>query len=321
MTEIVRSLFYILVFPGLLFCTAAGLLLAGIDRKVVARMQRRVGPPILQPLYDFFKLLGKETIIPRTASKTAFLAAPAIGLVSLVVTALFIPIFGFTAFGGSADMVVIVYLLTIPAVSIILGGAASGSPYAGVGLSREMVAIMSYELPLVLVVLAVSRKVGLAVGLNGLAFSMEKVAEYQTFYGPLITKWSMIPAAVAMLFVIPCEVGSHPFDIAEAETEICEGVLVEYSGAPLAVYKLSHAVKMFIMSALFCALFLGGAGTGILAADALLFLVECIAVTILCMSLPHAVTARLKVEQVFKFFWTFVAGLAALSVVLVWFGL
>lgn len=321
MTEMLWNLFYILVFPGLLFCVAAGLLLAGIDRKVVARMQRRVGPPIAQPLYDFFKLLGKETIIPRTASKAMFLGAPVIGFVSLIVTALFIPIFGFTAFGGVADMVVIVYLLTIPAVSIILGGAASGSPYAGVGLSREMVAIMSYELPLVLVILAVGRKVGTAFEFGALTFSMTHVAEYQAQFGPLITKWSMIPAAVAMLLVIPCEVGNHPFDVAEAETEICEGTLVEYSGPPLAVYKLSHAVKMFVMSALFSALFLGGAGTGILAADALIFFVECIAVTFVSMSLPHAVTARLKVEQVFKFFWTFVAGMAALSVVLVWFGL
>lgn len=327
MTEMLWNLFYILVFPGLLFCVAAGLLLAGIDRKVVARMQRRVGPPIAQPLYDFFKLLGKETIIPRTASKSMFLGAPVIGFVSLIVTALFIPIFGFTAFGGVADLVVIVYLLTIPAVSIIMGGAASGSPYAGVGLSREMVAIMSYELPLVLVILAISKKVGgpsLEVGgltFGGLTFSMADVARYQADFGPLITKWSMIPAAVAMLLVIPCEVGNHPFDIAEAETEICEGTLVEYSGPPLAVYKLSHAVKMFIMSALFSAMFLGGAGTGILAVDALIFLLECIVVTIVSMSIPHAVTARLKVEQVFKFFWTFVAGMAALSVVLVWFGL
>ncbi|MCI8514923.1 MAG: NADH-quinone oxidoreductase subunit H [Lachnospiraceae bacterium] len=315
------NLFYILVFPGLLFCVIAGLLLAGIDRKVVARMQRRIGPPIAQPLYDFLKLLGKETIIPRTASRTMFLGAPLIGFVSLIVTALFIPIFGFTAFGGVADLVVIIYLLTIPAVSIIMGGAASGSPYAGVGLSREMVAIMSYELPLVLVILAISRKAGGVFGIGGLTFSMTQIAEYQAQFGPMITKWSMIPAAVAMLLVIPCEVGNHPFDIAEAETEICEGTLVEYSGPPLAVYKLSHAIKMFIMSALFSALFLGGAGTGMLAVDALIFLLECVAVTIISMSLPHAVTARLKVEQVFKFFWTFVAGLAALSVVLVWFGL
>lgn len=65
----IKYLFYILVFPGFLFCFFAGLLLSGIDRKVVARMQKRIGPPIIQPFYDFFKLMGKETIIPRAAAK------------------------------------------------------------------------------------------------------------------------------------------------------------------------------------------------------------------------------------------------------------
>ena len=71
-----KYLAYILIFPGFLFCFLSGLLLCGIDRKLVARMQKRVGPPILQPFYDFFKLLGKETIVPVTANRTVFLIAP-----------------------------------------------------------------------------------------------------------------------------------------------------------------------------------------------------------------------------------------------------
>ena len=70
---------YILIFPGFLFCFLAGMLLTGIDRKLVAKMQKRVGPPVLQPFYDFFKLCGKETILPAAASKTVFLAAPLVG--------------------------------------------------------------------------------------------------------------------------------------------------------------------------------------------------------------------------------------------------
>ena len=65
--EGLKYLAYILIFPGFLFCFLSGMLLAGIDRKLVARMQKRVGPPILQPFYDFFKLLGKETIVPAAA--------------------------------------------------------------------------------------------------------------------------------------------------------------------------------------------------------------------------------------------------------------
>lgn len=308
---------YILIFPGFLFCFFIGLLLCGIDRKMVAKMQKRVGPPILQPFYDFFKLCGKETIIPAAASKTTFLLAPLLGLAALVVLQLFIPIHSFTALSGMADIIVILYLLLIPAMSVMLGGAATGSPYAGIGLSREMVTVISCELPLVLVLLAV----GKAVGGESVTFSFTEIANFQIINGSLITKASLIPAAIAMLMIIPGETGNHPFDTAEAETEICEGLLAEYSGAPLGVYKLSHAIKMLTLTSIFVALFLGGIGTGMVVVDAIIMVALCIVLTILTISFVHAVTARLKVEQVFKYYWTVVTGLAAISLVLTWYGL
>lgn len=201
-----------------------------------------------------------------------------------------------------------------------MGAAASGSPFAGVGLSREMVAMISYELPFVLVILAVSRAIlGTGDPLDQI-FSLQAIADYQAANGPLITRWALIPAALAMLFVIPCEVGMHPFDVAEAETEICEGTLAEYSGPPLAVFRLTHMVKMFILSALFCVLFLGGIRTGMVVLDVVILVLFCLLLTFLTMSLPHAVCARFKVEQVFRFYWTVVAGLAAVSLILVWLG-
>jgi formate hydrogenlyase subunit 4 len=331
-----RYLAYILIFPGFLFCFLAGLLLCGIDRKLVARMQKRIGPPILQPFYDFFKLLGKETIVPAAANRTVFLLAPLVGLAAQVVLQLFIPVFQFNAFRGVADVIVILYLLLIPALSVILGAASSGSPYAGVGLSREMVTILAVELPLVLVLLAVARTVGNAMG-TGLCFSLTDIVNYQIANGSLLTRLSMLPAAAAMLLIIPGETGSHPFDAAEAETEICEGMLAEYSGAPLAVYKLSHAVKLLTMTSLFVALFLGGIGGGVMhllagmspaAAGALGLLLEililfvlCALLVAVCVSLIHAVTARLRIEQLFKYYWTVVTGLAVISVVLAWYGL
>ena len=309
---------YILIFPGFLFCFLCGMLLVGIDRKLVARMQKRVGPPILQPFYDFFKLCGKETIVPAAAERTTFLVAPIVGLAALVVIQLFIPIHGFTAFSGMADIVVILYLLLIPALAAILGAAASGSPYAGIGLSREMVTIIACELPLVLVLLAVAKTVGNALG-TGLCFSMSEIAEYQLQNGSLIRKLSMIPAAIAFAMVIPGETGSHPFDTAEAETEICEGMHAEYSGAPLAVFKLRHAVKVLTLTSLFVAPFFGG--IGIIAFDGVIVFALCVVATALFISFVHAVTARLKIEQVFKYYWTVVSGLALVSLVLAWYGM
>ena len=323
MTTILNALLhlgYIFIYPGFLFCFLVGLLLCGIDRKLVARMQKRVGPPILQPFYDFFKLMGKETIIPAAANRTVYLLAPLLGLAALVTIQLMVPVFGFTAFSGMADVIVILYLLLIPALATIMGAAASGSPYAGVGLSREMVTILACELPLLMVLLAIAKTVGNAMG-TGLCFSLSEIAAYQSAHGSLIFHPSMIPAALAFLLVIPGETGSHPFDAAEAETEICEGMLAEYSGKPLGVYKLSHAIKLLTMTSLFAALFLGGLGTGVIVLDAVIQVALCTVVTVIMISFVHAITARLRIEQIFKFYWTAVAGLALISLVLAWFGL
>ena len=314
---ILTNAWSVLVFPGLLFAVVVGLLLAGIDRKILARMQKRKGPPILQPTYDFFKLMGKETIIPHAANRKAFLIAPVLGFVSLVVLMLFIPVFGYSPFSTNGDLIIVLYLLTIPAVALIVGGSASGSPYAGIGISREMVTMMAYELPLVVVLLTVAKK----VGGESLVFSLGEIGDWQAANGLLISHWALIPAAIAMLLVIPAEVGTQPFDVAEAETEICEGPLVEYSGAPLAVFKLNTAIKMFVMTSLFTVLFFGGIDTGYIALNAVILVAICAVLTVVCMTLAHAICARLKIEHLFKFYWTFVTALAAISLILVWLGL
>ena len=137
-----------------------------------------------------------------------------------------------------------------------------------------------------------------------------------------------------MLLVIPAEVGTQPFDVAEAETEICEGPLVEYSGAPLAMFKLNTAVKMMVMTSLFTALFLGGITSGIHTGVTLwgiavldhfirmlIHVAISIVLSVVSMTALHAACARLKIEHLFKFYWTAVTGLALVSLVLVWIGL
>jgi NADH-quinone oxidoreductase subunit H len=321
--NLMLNLFYILVFPGFLFCFFFGLLLAGIDRKVVARFQRRVGPPITQPIYDFFKLVGKSHIIPRGAARRAFVMAPMMGLIAVITIPLFIPVFGFSFLPETADIIVLLYLLAIPAIALIMGGSSSGSPYAGVGISREMVTMLSYELPLVIILLAVGAKAGFSTSGN-VTFSLSVIHQYQAAQGIMLFKWSMLPAAIAFLLLIPAEVGSVPFDAAEAETEICEGPLVEYSGFYLGMYKLTQAIKVFVMASLFTALFIGAKGFGSitgnsvidLALNVVLLFAVCSLVVIISISFPKAVVARVKVEQILKFFWTIPTALASVSLIL-----
>lgn len=327
--DILKGLFYVLIFPGFLFSFMIGLLLLGIDRKIVARMQRRIGPPITQPFYDFFKLVGKEKIVPSRASKRIYLAAPVVGLISVMTISLFIPINSFnTMFNNYADLVVIVYLLAIPALAIIIGGASSGSPFAGIGVSREVVLMLAYELPLVIVLLTVGMKIGKASNAV-MTFSLSNIVNYQLANGPAISLWSLIPAAVAFLMIIPCEVGTTPFDIAEAETEICEGPLVEYGGFYLGLYNLTQGIKIFIMISLFIALFLSGIIPAAVTSSIILnnlisilwHLLLVVVILFIVISLLRAITARIRVEQAFKFYWTYPTVLSIISLVLVWAGL
>jgi NADH-quinone oxidoreductase subunit H len=314
---LLQQIFYVLIFPGFLFCFVFGMLLSGIDRKMVARMQRRIGPPIMQPIYDFFKLVGKDNIIPRKASKIAFLLAPIFGLVSVVLISLFIPVFGFTFQNNTADIIVILYLITIPALSLVFGGSSSGSPYASIGISREMVTMLSYELPLVIIFLAIGKKAGAVINGN-VTFSLADISKYQSLNGLIVSKWALIPAAIAFLMIIPAEVGTVPFDVAEAETEICEGPLVEYSGLYLGIYKLTQAVKMVIMGSLFVTLFFGGSGFSNIFLNIILMIVGVIITIVISVSFVRSILGRLKVEQTLKFFWTVPTALSAVSLILVY---
>ena len=175
MMMILSAAFHLLIFPGFLFLSVVGLLLAGIDRKMLAHMQRRIGPPLMQPVYDFFKLLGKETIIPAGANPIIYQAAPIVSVASLTVLALFIPVAGAGVFSGASDLIVILYLLTIPGVALVVSGFVSGSPFGGIGGSRELITMISYEMPFIMVLLAVARK----AGGSSLTFGLQDILAWQ----------------------------------------------------------------------------------------------------------------------------------------------
>ena len=107
-----------------------------------------------------------------------------------------------------------------------------------------------------------------------------------------------------------------PFDVAEAETEICEGPLVEYSGFYLGIYKLTQAVKMFIMGNLFVSLFLGGINFGNTILNVLFNILLIILVIVVSVSFVRSVVGRIRIEQTLKFFWTIPTVLAVISLIL-----
>ncbi len=320
--EFVKSLGYLLIFPGFIFAIFMGLLLAGVDRKIVARMQRRVGPKITQPFYDFIKLIGKDTIIPRNANEKLFLFAPVLAIASICIVPIFLPMYNNYFVSGTADIVVIIYLLVIPAVAMIIGGMASGSPLASIGVSREVVTMIAYELPLIISLLAVCKKAGLLLD-QGAVYSLARISEIQQTSGNFMFELALIPAAIAMLMILPAKVGISPFDVAEAETEICEGPLAEYSGIHLGLFKLTHGVKIYVLTALFVALFLGNVGitTGVVLVDffvnILIQIILVIVIATVFLSIVRGLMGRYKTHQMFKFYWTIPAILSFISYILV----
>lgn len=295
-----------------------GLMYKGVDRKLAARMQGRIGPPLRQPFFDVGKLLVKENVVPRDAVAWLYHAAPMLAIVASITVLLYLPLGpNPPVLSGQGDLILILYLLAVPAVAMALGGFASGSPFASVGAQREIVMMMSYEFPLAVAVVGVVWRLS-TLGFSP-AFSMATVAATPLWglVGPLgILGLALL--LLCLLVVTPAELSKIPFDIPEAETEIAGGLMVEYSGVNLALFYLADAVKTVAMGALVVALFfpygiaaplgLGGAW-GVLV-DQLFFFVKVFAVVFAAVTTVRVAMARLKVDQVARSFWIPVTAVA-----------
>ena len=299
-------IFYFLFF-GFLLTAIIGLLASWIDRKVTAKVQYRVGPPLLQPLIDIVKLLGKETLIPAGSSKITFLMSPVIGLVSviLVSTLLWINnIYPAKSFLG--DLIVVLYLLVIPSISIIMGGFASRNPLASLGASREMKLILSYELPFVLAILVTVIK-------SGFTFRLGEILTFQAQNGAFVRSWSGALALIVAIICMQAKLALVPFDIPEAETEISGGVLIEYSGSGLAIYRLMKNMLMFTVPFFLIIVFIGGLRLdGIHLLYGVLKYIGLVAL----MTVIRNTNPRVRIDQAVKFFWGPVTIIAIIAVIL-----
>jgi NADH-quinone oxidoreductase subunit H len=305
-------LILLITFPVVFFLS---LLFEGVDRKVHARMQKRIGPPIIQPFYDFIKLFNKERIVPATASSRIFTAVPMIAAAASIVGAA-IPIASLvleTGIGG--DLILILYLLAMSSVMVMIGGASSGNPYGAIGFSRKMTMLIAYELPMLISILSIS--------LNCVSLAYYNIVSAQIGMKSLLafTRPSMAVAAATFLLCIPAAADAVPFDISEAKTEIIHGSLVEYGGPYLALVKLAKAASNFAMTFLAVSLFFyfpalleGYASVGLGALC--LCLVTALIILLLTITIPRTVFSRLKIGQAFKFYWLVPLVLSVLSIIL-----
>lgn len=303
-------LFYLLVFPGFLFTAILGLTVGWVDRKVSARFTYRVGPPLLQNFNDFFKLLGKETIIVKNGVQSLFVLAPFISFAMLVLVSAIIgtSLFFNLSFGG--DLIVIMYLLMLFSVMVVLGGSASGNVYSSFGAGREIKLLLADELAFILVLLVPIIKSGYQIGLGN-------VLEAQYAGGMFIGSASGIIAFIIGLICIQAKMTLPPFHIPEAETEIVEGPFIEYSGPPLGFWKLNHFMMYVVFPFLLVLLFWGGFSfNGI---EILWSVLKYLLIVVLMIIIKNT-NPRIRIDTALNFFWKYATPLMIIAVILAVYG-
>jgi len=284
-----------------------GLLYAGIDRVLAARMQERVGPPLTQPFLDVFKLMIKENIIPEKSVKWLFNSMPIVCLASTIIILFYLPFGGFSPIlGDHGDLILVLYLLIVPALTLVIAGFSSGSPYAVVGAQRKMIMMMSYEFPLAITVVSIAWL--LTVSNVPDPFSLQAVTGNPVWglVGPL-GFLGLILQLLVLLFVMPGELGRIPFDVPEASQEIAGGILAEYSGRNLALFYLADAVKVVVFASVIIALFfphgLGVSGWVGVLADSILFFIKLFLLMFLCSTFIRVAMSRFRITQVVYVYW------------------
>jgi formate hydrogenlyase subunit 4 len=275
-------------------------LVEGVLRKGKAFIHSRQGPPITQPYLDLLKLLGKEDL--RTSADLFYRAAPALSLASVLLLATLVPMGTSPPLGFAGDIVVLIYVAAMSAVFLILVAYGSGSPYAFVGGSREMMVLLAVE-PVVAVTLVVGALKSGTLATGG-------IQAWNTANGPTI---SMVLAGIALLLALQAQAGKLPFDIPEADQEVMGGPLVEQSGPRLALLRWTLWAKQLVFAFLLVELFFPWPRTGWLAIDLLLALVK-VMVLLVLVALVDVVNPRLRVEQAMGYYLRVaVSSLAALA--------
>ena len=261
-----------------------GALIAGIDRRLTARAQGRIGPPILQPVYDTLKLLRKEPILlNRMQIVYAYLH------LLFMIMALLLLVFG-------KDSLMFLFVFAFSTLSLVLGGMCVRSPYSRIGSQREIMLMVAYEPILILLM------IGLYLA-NNHSFMLSAPMEASK---PMLISLPLL--FVAFLVVLAIKLQKSPFDIAtshHAHQEIVKGITIEYSGPHLAILEIAHFYETALLFYFIVLFWSTPVWVGILLACASFFL----------MTVVDNAFARLTTMWTFKFMWTGALVLALTNVI------
>jgi len=283
-----NPLIALLIFPGGLFLLLLGLAYEWVDRKLVARLQNRIGPRWFQPFADVLKLLAKEEVVPDGANPFLFLGLPMVALAGALTAALYVPLAGLPpSYSFPGDLIVTVYLLSLMTLCIGLGGANTIDRFSLIGATRTLTQLFSYEAPFLLALLGPAIVVG--------SWQIGQIAAYADTR--LLALTQPVGFVVALIGLMG-KLEMPPFDAPEAETEIVAGALTEYSGRGYAMFRLGKGVELIVGLALVAAFYLGGVS------DPLSFFGKTLLLLVVVAAL-QSLFARLRIEQTVGLWWRY----------------
>jgi len=273
-----------------------GILFLGLFRKMMARIQWRYGPPLIQPVIDLVRLFSQRGF----SHGAIFDMGIIISLAGTLVLILFIPIGGMCPLESTGGLLVILYVMLFAPIGIALSGGGGVNPNISIGISRKLILTLSYEVPFIFIILALMSYYR--------SISIVEIVNAQAHF-----RWSLFSplflSGVAYFMILPAMLGIRPFDIAGAPQEISSGAYVEYGGKYLAFAKIEHALALFIIIALFVNLFLGGG-------NLLTFLLKMLAVFVTGVFI-HAVFPRFRIEQATKYLWFWPTIISFISLIFI----
>ncbi|MBP6123516.1 MAG: respiratory chain complex I subunit 1 family protein [Providencia sp.] len=247
---VVQAVFLLLLTP----------LYTGISRKIRAKMHSRQGPGVLQDYRDLIKLFKRQSVAPRD-SGMVFRIMPYVLLGSMLLLAMSLPVLTLTSmFSGAADLIIVLYIFALFRFFFSLSGLDTGSPFAGIGASRELTLGVLVEPILFLGLLVVA----LIAGSTNIGTISAVMSE--GWVSPTATLLALLACGFATFI----EMGKIPFDVAEAEQELQEGPLTEYSGSGLALVKWGIGLKQVVVAVLFLSIFFPFGNASVLTISSLL---------------------------------------------------
>lgn len=255
---------------------------AGVNRKIVGRMQKRYGPKWYQEFRDIFKALSKRGITHGWVYDFGVMMA----LGGILATSMFMPVAGIQAFKGYDDFFIFVYLFAVGMLGMAMSASGSGNPLASIGVMRALTQMVGYEVPFMVVIIALISAYDTSL--------ISELVEVQQSGG-----WNLfrLPLGAVVGFVsLMGMLGKKPFDTFIAPSEIASGPMVEYGGKQLGMLFILHEVSTFIEVTLFVNLFLGG-GENIFTFLVKYFIVYTTA------NLIANTLGRFKIDQVIKFYY------------------